>query len=837
MTALFERILNMSIAGGIVVLAVVLARLALKRAPKWTRLVLWGVVGLRLALPFFVESPVSLMPRAAEVDLGSVRAETTVKKGNAPAFTAAPYTSEQAHSSMIPWAPAEVSSAPALTETPASSSAPALTEAPASSTAPAARTEPKKSFDWIGFAACAWAAGAAVMAAYAVISRIVIGKKLATAVRSEGNVYEADSVKTPFLLGIFAPKIYLPFGMDPRSRKMVLMHERAHLKNLDHIIKPVGWALLSLHWFNPLVWLAFALFSKDVELACDERVVKRLDKNERADYSKTLLELSQTRIRISACPLAFGESNIKERVKNVLNYKKPALWVIIAAVLAALAVAVCLLTSPKKKGEEQGGPSALSPTETPGISPGASLTPTATPDPDSPYASFADPIIEKQAHAALNIPEGQRISRNKLSEITVLSIGGELKDLSDLKMMKNLDTLSINDAPGIDLNGLSELPKLKKLSIGGCGMVDMPVLSKLTGLTSLTLYNETVYDFEQVSELKQLKVLHVENCGLQWIDPVSELPRLVELSIRGNYIDDLSPLRVLQRLGFLDISNNDIRDISVLYSLKNLCWVDASWNRIPEEDLKALDELLKGREKPDEEDYEYFPVGVEHAGSYPAERNQYVCWDIDLDSDGVCEHFYVDVKTMQYDFASTAWVEDSGGHLLNEYGMPMFCGPGHVAFRTFAVVNSPEYGTCIMEIQPEFMHEYYGYRLYRVVDGTFTVVYNETFFNFNSEEGADNSFDPAEAENYRQRVMALLESGYILITTDRWGVMTGELYNMDSGERIDASGSDVFAVICSVGSTQMDKVREEVAPKNFIFVDGRLGYDLKVEPYTGGDLG
>ncbi|MBR0135171.1 MAG: leucine-rich repeat domain-containing protein [Clostridia bacterium] len=777
MTALFERILNMSIAGGIVVLAVVLARLALKRAPKWTRLVLWGVVGLRLALPFFVESPVGLMPRAAEVDLGSVRAETTVKKGNAPAFTAAPYTSEQAHSSMIPWAPAEVSSAPALTET------------PASSTAPAARTEPKKSFDWIGFAACAWAAGAAVMAAYAVISRIVIGKKLATAVRSEGNVYEADSVKTPFLLGIFAPKIYLPFGMDPRSRKMVLMHERAHLKNLDHIIKPVGWALLSLHWFNPLVWLAFALFSKDVELACDERVVKRLDKNERADYSKTLLELSQHRIRISACPLAFGESNIKERVKNVLNYKKPALWVIIAAVLAALAVAVCLLTSPKKKDRSE--PAAEAPTASPTAfpTPSPAASPEPTPAAVPPAASyFADPYFEQQVRQSMKLDPDEEITADMLKKVSCLWISGaELTDLSGLRDFKNLEALYISFAPNADLSVLKEMIKVTDLSLKGCGITD--------------------------------------------ISFISGLHRLNTLDLSCNRITDVSPLTELRSLTNLDLTSNCITDISALGSLPQLHFLDVSWNDVDETQLEELTEKINSRE-----DAEEYGSAVYHY-PYPYDRSRIACWPVDLDGDGTDEYFCADLYLMEIDFVSYAWVENAEHKLIpsNIYNGRLDCGTGHVAFGTYAVVESPEYGVCIMSISPEYMDQDYGYSLMKVSNGRLVTVYSETIWNYDGPGGSEEPQElPSEEElkAYENRVNALLDTGYILVTTDRWGVMLKDVYDGDTGESVKIGEGDPYQVLVSL-SGNVGAGPENIEDERRIRCVGALRYRFKAEPYNG----
>ena len=348
----FQTILNMSVAGGIIILAVLFARLLLRKAPKWTRLVLWGIVALRLAVPVFIESPLSLMPRAAEVDVAAVEAELMSR--SVSAATTAPTVTSEPKATDLP----KPTQAPAATQAPAGQS-PVITQNPSATVSPlgpisgragdgADRTDPKLKFDWIGAVGAVWAAGVFGMLAYAVISWAALKKRLSTAVRLEGNVYETEYAKTPFLLGIFSPKIYLPFGMEAHPRELVLLHENAHMKGLDHIIKPLGYLILSAHWFNPLAWLAYVLFSKDLELACDERVIKNLDPNGRADYSQALLDLSVRKRRIAACPLAFGESNVKERVKNVINYKKPAFWIIIAAVLVTVFITGCFMTNPRR---------------------------------------------------------------------------------------------------------------------------------------------------------------------------------------------------------------------------------------------------------------------------------------------------------------------------------------------------------------------------------------------------------------------------------------------------------------------------------------------------------
>lgn len=199
-------------------------------------------------------------------------------------------------------------------------------------------------------AAALWMLGAAAMLLWALVSWLRLRKRVREAVRLEGNVYECE-IASPFVLGLFRPRIYLPFSLENGERELVLAHERAHITAGDHIIKPLGWLLLAAHWYNPLVWLAYALFCRDIELACDERVVRGLSLSDRADYSQALLDLSRPRGGVRACPLAFGESSVKGRVKSVLSYKKPAFWLVLLAVVVCVGAAVCFLTDPKEEAE------------------------------------------------------------------------------------------------------------------------------------------------------------------------------------------------------------------------------------------------------------------------------------------------------------------------------------------------------------------------------------------------------------------------------------------------------------------------------------------------------
>lgn len=319
MTDVFIRMLNMSIAASWLILTVVVLRLLLKRAPKRFRLLLWAIVGVRLMLPISVESSISLIPSAQtlpegvmydaapELDTGIAALNNAIN----PAFSAA-------------FAPEHVASANPLQVL-------------------------------LPIASAIWLFGTAAMLLWALVSCLRLRRRVAEAVRLEGSVFESERVDSPFVLGLIRPRIYLPFGLDEGAREQVLTHERAHIARGDHIIKPIGWLILSVYWYDPLVWLAYALFCRDIELACDERVIRTLPVSGRADYSQALLDLSRPRHGVGACPLAFGESAVKGRVKSVLTYKKPAFWLIMLAALLCIGVAVCFLTDPKAEtdGSEQ----------------------------------------------------------------------------------------------------------------------------------------------------------------------------------------------------------------------------------------------------------------------------------------------------------------------------------------------------------------------------------------------------------------------------------------------------------------------------------------------------
>ena len=316
MSEIFLKIVNVSICAGWLVLAVLALRLLLKKAPKWVNVLLWGIVAVRLVCPFSIESAFSLIPSAqtippdilvdltpaVDIGVGMVNGVVNgmVEPGVQHFYSTAP----------------EVQNNPML-----------LTVA-----------------DF----ANVWLLGVLAMALYTLVSYTALRRKLRTAVRLRENIYQCETVHSPFVLGIFTPGIYLPYGMaDPH----VIAHEKAHIRRFDHWWKPLGFLLLTVHWFNPLMWVAYLLLCRDIELACDEKVIVELGNEQRADYTQALVACSVNRRMIAACPLAFGEVGVKARVKSIMNYRKPTFWIIVTALVVCFMVAVCFLTDPKPAPE------------------------------------------------------------------------------------------------------------------------------------------------------------------------------------------------------------------------------------------------------------------------------------------------------------------------------------------------------------------------------------------------------------------------------------------------------------------------------------------------------
>ena len=311
MAAVFLKLLNLSISASWLVLAVLVLRLISKRSPKWVNVLLWGIVALRLVLPFSIESALSLIPSAETVSPAAVQFDP------APTITSGVSVIDNAVN-------------PSLSEH--------------FSAVPTASVNPL--YVWTEIAGWVWLIGLGAMLLYALVSYLRLRRRVSVSLPIRDRIYLCDAISSPFILGVVKPHIYLPSGLDEVQRQNVLAHERAHLARRDHWWKPLGFALLAVYWFNPVLWLAYTLLCRDIELACDEKVIRDMDVAAKKAYSIALLSCSTHRNQISACPLAFGEVGVKERVRNALHYKKPAFWVVAASVAVCVVVAVCFLTDP-----------------------------------------------------------------------------------------------------------------------------------------------------------------------------------------------------------------------------------------------------------------------------------------------------------------------------------------------------------------------------------------------------------------------------------------------------------------------------------------------------------
>lgn len=312
MNNVFLQIANISITAGWIVIAVILLRLLFKKAPKWVNCLLWGIVGLRLVFPLSIESALSLIPSvntisaptsynpsSASIETGFSTVDTTMNGYIGDHFIEGITVSANAFSNITT----------------------------------------VLSYIWI--------AGVIIMLIYAGISYIRLKNKMRTSTPLRDNIRQSENVASPFILGIIKPKIYLPYSIDNDEAECIIAHEKTHLKRFDHIIKPLAFIILSVYWFNPLMWVAYILLCRDIELACDEKVINSMAAEERQSYSLALLQNSVNRRSVSACPLAFGEVGVKQRIKSVMSYKKPTLWIIIIAVILCVIASVCFLTDPK----------------------------------------------------------------------------------------------------------------------------------------------------------------------------------------------------------------------------------------------------------------------------------------------------------------------------------------------------------------------------------------------------------------------------------------------------------------------------------------------------------
>jgi len=315
---IFLKLLNMSITAGWLILAVLCVRLLFRKMPKWMNCLLWGVVAARLLIPFSIESEYSLQPSAEPIQ------SHTMVEGD-----------------IVPYVPSIDSNFTVVENTVNPILADTFAYEEAESVAPLQVFTEVAGYIWLG--------GMIFLLCFAVGSVVRLRLSVRESIRYKESVFICDAVKSPFILGVIRPRIYLSSALSEEEMKHILAHENAHLRRKDHLWKPFGYLLLSVYWFNPLCWIAYILLCKDIELACDEKVIKDMAFDDKKEYSRVLLACATQRRLVSVCPLAFGEVGVKERVKSVLNYKRPAFWITMTAIVAGIVVAVCFLTNPARE--------------------------------------------------------------------------------------------------------------------------------------------------------------------------------------------------------------------------------------------------------------------------------------------------------------------------------------------------------------------------------------------------------------------------------------------------------------------------------------------------------
>ncbi len=309
MEQLFIGVLNNAITVSALIVAVIIVRALGKKMPKWIACTLWMIVAVKLVVPIQFESALSLMPSGKPIP-------TNIAMETNPQINSGIGSFDKAVNPVIERS--------------------FLAN-------PIASVNPLQIV--IHIAGAVWLAGVIVMLTYAVTTYMLIRKRVSTSVKIDSKVYECDDISDSFILGTISPKVYIPSSLSKGARQYILKHEFAHLSRYDHLWKPLGFLILSVYWFNPLCWIAYVLLCRDIEYACDEKVTENIENGEKAEYCRILLENSMPRKMVAACPLAFGGTDVKNRIKNVVNYKKPAFWITLVSVMACAVVGVCFATS------------------------------------------------------------------------------------------------------------------------------------------------------------------------------------------------------------------------------------------------------------------------------------------------------------------------------------------------------------------------------------------------------------------------------------------------------------------------------------------------------------
>lgn len=545
MSDVFLTIVNMSITAAVAACAVMAARLLLKRAPKSISFALWAVVLFRAVCPVSFSSPLSFF--------GSIEGIRHAASGGAINYLPPDFA---------------VQGAMGTDPRPADTGLPT----PAASANAAVQAAPALMDVLLTAAAILWIAGVAAMAAYSVISYILLRQRLSAARQLDDNIYETRLTGAPFVCGLLRPQIYLPVALSPADKEYVLAHERTHIRRRDYLIKPLCFLVLAVHWFNPFMWAAWILMSRDMEMSCDEHVIKTLGTQIKTDYSRALLSQANRHNALSATPLAFGESGAKSRIKNVLGYKRPALWVIAASVAACAILYLCFIANPLE------APASV-PSESGNMAAQAGSTLPAIAG-DNVEIAFHDAGVEAAVRGALGIPDGPVTSADA-GRLTQLDLTyRDISNISDLASFTSLESLNLSSAHINDISALAGLTNLSRLDLTDNQISDISALAGLTRLTSLSLYGARISDLSALSAMSVLAELDLSFTDVGDISSLSSLSNLTSLKLYMTPVTDISPLSSLANLRNLDLGENQITDITALSDLTGLTVLNLNGTRI-----------------------------------------------------------------------------------------------------------------------------------------------------------------------------------------------------------------------------------------------------------------
>ncbi len=595
MENLFLKILNMSLTASWVIAVVLVIRALLAGAPKKYRYALWSVVGFRLCCPFSLSAAFSLLrfaPRMQSVPAAAAPAQTAQTASLVTRFV------------------------------------PELTTSALPAAAPQVSADPIHI--WITAGTAIWCIGMAAVAIYSLLSYGLMQHKLATATRLRGNIWQSEQVRSPFILGIVRPKIYIPYGLEPNALRYVLTHERCHLARRDHLVKVLAFVLLALHWFNPLCWVAFWLMDRDMEMSCDEKVLERLGGG-RKTYSTTLLSFAANRRFPIGTPLAFGENSVKSRIRNALSWRKPRFYVTLTATGLCAAVLVGCAVNPAWEFTK---PSVVSETSLPtdfsatlpsGLEPSSGLKPSSGRKPSSGTTPETKPYVPgtttepgpaapskpaqtqpqgPETNALADLPQSIReaaaiqlgksassLTKADLAKITKLDFMQlELTDLAPLRAFPNLAVLDVSCHRISDFSPLAQMPQLRELCLNYTGISDLTPISGLTNLTWLELCNSPVRDISPLSGLKNLEHLRIQDTDLADIAPLAKLTNLKELYIDTQNVTDFSALSSLKNLESLFVEGFT-GDLSVVKNLHKVTWLCLTGGSIS--DLRPISDLTQ----------------------------------------------------------------------------------------------------------------------------------------------------------------------------------------------------------------------------------------------------